>query len=128
MDRNKTSNPKDPRVLFAAERTLLAWNRTSLSFMAFGFLIERFELFVHTKSPALESFFQKDLPFWIGIAFILLGVVVAFTSLLQYRKIFRTLKTEEVSEQFNLSTGLLANAITAVFGMGLVVYLFATTF
>ncbi|MGM0680450.1 MAG: YidH family protein, partial [Pseudomonadota bacterium] len=35
------SDLKDPRVLFAAERTLLAWNRTSLSFIAFGFLIER---------------------------------------------------------------------------------------
>ena len=40
------SDLNDPRVLFAAERTLLAWNRTSVSLMAFGFVIERFGLFL----------------------------------------------------------------------------------
>ena len=33
------SGDHDPRVFFAAERTLLAWNRTSLSLMAFGFVL-----------------------------------------------------------------------------------------
>ncbi|WP_229635499.1 YidH family protein [Pseudomonas syringae] len=35
------SDLNDPRVFFAAERTFLAWNRTSLSLMAFGFVVER---------------------------------------------------------------------------------------
>ena len=34
------SDLNDPRVFFAAERTLLAWTRTSLTLMAFGFVIE----------------------------------------------------------------------------------------
>ena len=45
------SELNDPRVFFAAERTLLAWNRTSLSLMAFGFVIERFGLFVTILLP-----------------------------------------------------------------------------
>ena len=36
----------DPRVFFAAERTLLAWVRTGLGVMALGFVVERFGLFL----------------------------------------------------------------------------------
>ena len=36
----------DPRVVFAAERTLLAWIRTGLSLMGFGFVVARFGLFL----------------------------------------------------------------------------------
>lgn len=41
----------DPRVFFAAERALLAWNRTSLSLMAFGFVIERSGLLLQMLKP-----------------------------------------------------------------------------
>ena len=41
------SDLNDPRVLFAAERTLLAWSRTSAGLMAFGFLIDRAGVMVH---------------------------------------------------------------------------------
>ena len=36
----------DPRVYFAAERTLLAWVRTGLAMMEFGFVVARFGLFL----------------------------------------------------------------------------------
>src|SRR5437763_12794119 len=37
----------DPRVALAGERTLLAWVRTGLAMMGFGFVVARFGLFLH---------------------------------------------------------------------------------
>jgi putative membrane protein len=57
------SDINNPRVSFAAERTLLAWNRTSLSMMAFGFVIERFGLFVSILM------LKHDMPLQRGLSF-----------------------------------------------------------
>jgi putative membrane protein len=36
----------DPRIYMAAERTFLAWIRTGIAFMGFGFVVARFGLFL----------------------------------------------------------------------------------
>ena len=47
-----TEPPDDPRVPLAAERTLLAWVRTGLALMGFGFVVARFGLFLHELAAA----------------------------------------------------------------------------
>src|ERR1700759_2678904 len=39
----------------ANERTFLAWIRTAIAIMAFGFLVERFDLFLETIAPSLSG-------------------------------------------------------------------------
>src|SRR5512139_705969 len=49
-DDKQLSKIKNRRVHFANERTFLAWIRTSIGIMAFGFVVEKFGLFVKQVS------------------------------------------------------------------------------
>jgi putative membrane protein len=118
------SDLNDPRVFFAAERTLLAWNRTSLSLMAFGFVIERFGLFVSLLMPQHNMPLQRGISFWTGLVFVLLGVFVALFSTLQFRKVLRTLKPIEIPEGYRTSPGVITNLMVAALGIVLTVYFF----
>ncbi len=118
------SDLNDPRVFFAAERTLLAWNRTSLSLMAFGFVIERFGLFVKILLPQHDVPLQRGISFWTGLAFVALGVFVAISSTLQFRKVLRTLKPVEIPEGYRTDPGVVANLIVAALGVVLIIYFF----
>jgi len=39
----------------ANERTFLAWVRTAIGIMAFGFLVEKFDLFLQLAAPSLAG-------------------------------------------------------------------------
>ena len=118
------SDLNDPRVFFAAERTLLAWTRTSLTLMAFGFVIERFGLFVHILMPKESAALPRDVSFWSGNAFILLGAIVAIVAVIQYRGILRTLKPVEIPEGYWVNTGVITNLLLAVIGLAITAYFF----
>ncbi|OZB55209.1 MAG: hypothetical protein B7X35_09360 [Halothiobacillus sp. 14-56-357] len=106
------SDLNDPRVFFAAERTLMAWNRTGLTLMAFGFVIERFDLFVTMLVRLPQKPLDHGLSFWIGMAFV------------QYRKVLHTLNPNEVPQGYWVNMGVLTNLAVAVLGFILTAYLF----
>lgn len=119
------SDLNDPRVLFAAERTLLAWNRTSLTLMAFGFVIERFGLFLHLVSPGNGDLLQRGVSYWVGITFIGLGALASVMAIIQYRKVLQTLKPIEIPSGYALNLGVIVNLVIAVLGIVLIIYLFS---
>jgi len=118
------SDLNDPRVFFAAERTLLAWNRTSLALMAFGFVIERFGLFVSILLPDHAHATQRGFSFWTGILFVLLGAWCAAYSVMQYRAVLRTLKPVEIPDGYRTTPGIFTNLAVAFLGIILTAYFF----
>lgn len=119
------SDLKDPRVLFAAERTLLAWNRTSLAMIAFGFVVERAGLLLLVIAPEQAQSIKMSLTFWVGLAFILLGAFTAFYASVQYARVLRTLSPVEFPAGYNARWGIAVNAIVGLLAIVLIIALFA---
>lgn len=118
------SDLKDPRVFFAAERTLMAWTRTGLTLMAFGFMLERFGLFLHVLRNT-PGHIGRDLSFWIGIAFITLAILTISYSIVQYQRVMKTMNPIEIPENYSTWAGVAMNAAVVGLGIALVAYLFS---
>lgn len=117
------SELNDPRVFFAAERTALAWNRTALTLMAFGFAIERFGLFMHMLIDRGAEPENLNLSFWVGFAFVLLGGVFSISAAKQYKAVLKSLKPAEIPPHYNPQPAFIINAIVAALGAVLIVLL-----
>jgi putative membrane protein len=112
----------DPRVFFAAERTLLAWLRTGLAVIGLGFVVARFGLFLrivaHVPSPASNS---SSLV--IGVALVLLGAVMTGGAAWQYARFCRELAVSERPTRYWIGFALLMTVLITGCGLALAVYL-----
>jgi uncharacterized protein (DUF302 family)/uncharacterized membrane protein YidH (DUF202 family) len=128
----RTMNPQPPTPQYAAlsdylaaERTLLAWIRTGLAMMGFGFVVARFGLFlqqlqVSQPAAATQSY---GLSLWFGIALIGVGVLVNAFAGLHHLRLIRELDRGERSfthpSKFAVSIALLL----AIVGLAMAIYL-----
>jgi putative membrane protein len=113
----------DPRIFFAAERSLLAWNRTCLAMMGFGFVIERFGLFLRLMDPLHAHAPRTGASFWVGMALMVFSALLACLSTLSFRTVVRHLTPHQIPSSRFPRLALVANLGVAAAGLALTVYL-----
>jgi putative membrane protein len=87
---------EDPRIYFAAERTLLAWVRTGIAVMALGFVVARFGFFLTLLPAAQQASHSSRLSPFIGAALVMLGTAAIAAGTLEYRRYCRSLRPEDL--------------------------------
>ncbi len=122
----------------ANERTFLAWIRTSIGIMAFGFVVEKFALFVKQLSyfivssglsgqqrspgPLSEAIpLSRGYSSVFGIALVGLGTLMGVLAFMRYKIVERQIEEDTYQPSIILNV-LLAISIFAV-GIFLILYL-----
>lgn len=118
----KHENANRARDHLANERTFLAWIRTGMAVIVFGFAIGRFTIalrqWMQLQNRAAP---ETGLSVWFGMAAIVAGVLLCFAGLFRYRQ------TRQQIESGNFEpAGFIIDTVgilTALFGLGLGGYL-----
>ena len=103
--RNNTSDH------LANERTFLAWIRTSIGIMAFGFVVVKFSLFVKQISIILGKeniIHSKGYSGILGIVLVAVGTVTAVLSYIRYVN-----SEKQINEGYYKHSSLLITVLTA---------------
>lgn len=131
------NEPKRPKYYhisdhLANERTFLAWLRTSLGLIAFGFVIERFILFSNHFQQWLHSIYPKEVEIYdphqnmqIKIAATFLIACGSFLSVLAFYKYMR-LEQQINNETYSPSYWLEWTLTLLLFLCGVVLMLYLT--
>jgi putative membrane protein len=105
----------------ANERTFLAWVRTAIAVMAFGFLIERFDLFLRYVGPQVAQ--QQLAPRSEGLAFIVLGIAMIVIAAVRLAKTAKEIETDDEVASAGARFDLALAALIGLLGASLLLYM-----
>jgi putative membrane protein len=115
----------------ANERTFLAWVRTAIAIMAFGFLVEKFDLFVEMADTARGghrvTMGGQTLANIAGLALIVLGCATLVLAIVRFRKTALEIDAPDKRPSFGERTDITLAGLLALLGAAMFVYLAYTT-
>jgi len=118
----------DPRVFFAAERTMLAWLRTGLAVIGVGFLVARFGLFLRMLQNPSVDVSPPTASTLIGVGFVCLGAGMIAISAWQHSGFISGIQLSQQPQRYSMRLALWASAIVATLGVLLSGYLLLSLF
>ncbi len=111
----------------ANERTFLAWVRTAIAVMAFGFLVEKFDLFLEVASRSLSGRVLSPGGQMVGnvagLLLILMGGATMVLAMLRFRQTTRDIDSKEVRSDTGARLDLALVGLLVLLGATLFVYL-----
>ena len=103
------------RTRLAADRTLMAWIRTAVSMISFGFTIYKFFMYLR-ESNVLSGQLPMYGPRNLGLGLVGLGTFLLGMAIVEYLLYQRWL-SKEMKQKFPLSTTLLAAVVLSILGV-----------
>ena len=110
----------------ANERTYLAWIRTAIAIMAFGFLIEKFDLFVSYIGKAIgdEQHFQPSLSAeMVGLGLFLVGVIIVMISTIRFFTYKKAIESDDTTPYSAKKTKLFLSSLMITLALFLFFYM-----
>lgn len=120
MQPDRLNSERDPRVFLAAERTLLAWVRTGLAMMGFGFFVARLELLDGGPSRAGGA----HLSLWSGVGLVVFGAAVNIIAAVQHARFINRFNKGLPLRARPVSAGVVVSLLLTMLGLGMVAYLY----
>jgi len=109
----------------ANERTYLAWLRTGISIIAFGFVVERFSLFLHTISDALPMKHAVNILHGgreAGLAMVFAGLLALGLSTWRFVVTARRIASKETFD-YSPRAALVLGGIVILLGVGISIFM-----
>src|SRR5215831_17370651 len=111
----------------ANERTFLAWVRTAIAVMAFGFLVEKFDLFLELAAPSLAGR-QLSVPGqkfanFVGLSLIMIGTGMVAVAGIRFLQIARQIDDPRPVPGAGSRLDLALAALLVLLGCALFFYL-----
>lgn len=113
----------------ANERTFLAWIRTAIALMGFGFVIEKFDLFLRYVGNAVpEAAIPRSTHFaqGAGLAMMVIGLAIVLGSTWSFLKNLRLIDAPGAQSYRGKLPNLILGAVVAALGIFLILYVSLT--